>query len=126
MKAIKTYYEVRKVTGFVDMDEKKSELTTKEDQIINGLLFDDEYNYDVVKKFEDTSFASYQKGMMVLDDNRNQISVVEKTTEYGKKYYQLAVEMYILFEVDEYEDGVKETSGTMDYRHLKLPTSWAD
>ena len=126
MKAIKTYYEVRKVTGFVDMDEKKSELTTKEDQIINGLLFDDEYNYDVVKKFEDTSFASYQKGMMVLDDNRNQISVVEKTTEYGKKYYQLAVEMYILFEVDEYEDGVKETSGTMDYRHLELPTSWAD
>ena len=126
MKAIKTYYEVRKVTGFVDMDEKKSELTTKEDQIINGLLFDDEYNYDVVKKFEDTSFASYQKGMMVLDDNRNQISVVEKTTEYGKKYYQLAVEMYILFEVDEYDDGVKETSGTMDYRHLELPTSWAD
>ena len=126
MKAIKTYYEVRKVTGFVDMDEKKSELTTKEDQIINGLLFDDEYNYDVVKKFEDTSFASYQKGMMVLDDNRNQISVVEKTTEYGKKYYQLAVEMYILFEVDEYEDGAKETSGTMDYRHLELPTSWAD
>ena len=126
MKAIKTYYEVRKVTGFVDMDEKKSKLTTKEDQIINGLLFDDEYNYDVVKKFEDTSFASYQKGMMVLDDNRNQISVVEKTTEYGKKYYQLAVEMYILFEVDEYEDGVKETSGTMDYRHLELPTSWAD
>ena len=126
MKAIKTFYEVRKVTGFVDMAEEKSRLTTREEQIVNGLLFDDKYDYEVVEKFEDTSFVSYQKGMKVLNDYGNKVSVVEKETEYGKKYYQLAVEMYTMVEVDEYEDGVIETSGSKDYRHLELPTSWAE
>ena len=126
MKAIKTFYEVRKVTGFVDMAEEKSRLTTCEEQIMNDLFFDDEYNYEVVEKFEDISFVSYQKGMKILDDSKNEVSVVEKETECGKKYYQLAVEIYIMVEVDEYEDGVIETSGSKDYRHLELPTSWAE
>ena len=63
MKVVKSYFEIRKVCGFVDMDKEKRGLTTNENAIVGGLLLDDEYEYEVVERLDDASYESYKKRM---------------------------------------------------------------
>ena len=128
MKVVKSYFEIRKVCGFVDMDKEKRGLTTNENAIVGGLLLDDEYEYEVVERLDDASYESYKKGWEFLESKKNKISVTEQTETkvgyYSFKYYTLKVEMYLMVEVFEYEDGYVETDGCRDYCHFDLPKSW--